>query len=67
MGVDDGAGGFFAEDFGFGGRVETGAEVGVDVVDADEGVFDEDFALFGRGDWEVGFVLQDFCSAGLFD
>ncbi len=29
----------------------------VDVVDADGVVLDEDFAFFGLGEWQVGFVL----------
>ena len=37
------------------------------VVYADVVVLDEDFAFFGYGDREVGFVLEDFCSAGPFD
>ena len=61
------AGGFFAEDFGFGGGVEAGAEVGIYVVYADEGVFDEDFVFCGGGDWEVGLVVEDFCAAGAGD
>ena len=64
---DDGAGGFSAEDFGFGGGVETGAEVGVYVVDSDVFVLNEDFAFFGGGDGEVGFILEDFGASGLFD
>ena len=64
---DDSARGFSAEDLGFGGGVETGAEVGVYVVDADVLVLDEDFAGFGGGDWKVVFVLEDFGAAGFFD
>ena len=64
---DNGAGGFSAEDFGFGGGVETGAEVGVYEVDSDVFVFDEDLAFLGGGDGEVGFVLEDFWSSCFFD
>ena len=54
----------YAEGLGVdGGR---GEGLRVDVVDADEVVLDEDFALFGFGDWEVGLVLQDLCSSSLF-
>ena len=64
---DDGAGGFSSEDFGFGGGVETGAEVGVYVVDADVFILDDDFAFFGSGNGEVGFVLEDFWPSYFFD
>ena len=48
-GGDDVAFGFAAEDGGEGAGVEARAEVGVDVVDADVGVADEDFAGGGGG------------------
>ena len=37
------------------------------VVYPDEVVLDENLALFGCRDGQVGSVLQDFCPAGLFD
>ena len=55
---------FFTEDFGFGRWVKAGAEVGVDVIDADEVVLDEDFTFFWGRYREIGFVLEDFCAAG---
>lgn len=39
------------------GGGEGGEVLRVDVVDADEFVFDEDLAFFGLGDWQVGLVL----------
>ncbi|OAF56380.1 hypothetical protein VC83_06707 [Pseudogymnoascus destructans] len=45
---------FLPEDSRGGGRVQAGAEVGVDVVYACEGVFDEDLARGGGGEGEVG-------------
>ena len=64
---DDGAGGFSAEDFGFGGGVEPGAEVGVYEVDSDVFILNDDFSFFGSGDGEVRFILEDFWSSCLFD
>ena len=64
---DDGAGGFSSEDFGFGGGVETGAEVGIYVIDSNVFILNDDFAFFGSGHGEVGLVLQDLCSTSFFD
>lgn len=44
MGADDGAGGFFAKDFGFGGWVKTCAEVSAMM--RDQSV--EDWSLSGK-------------------
>ena len=61
------SGGFFAEDFRFGGGVETRTEIGINVIDANEVVLDEELAFFGGRDRQIGFVLEDFGSAGLFN
>jgi hypothetical protein len=39
----------------------------VDVVDADVLVLDEYFTLLRFRHWNIGLVLQDICSASLFD
>ena len=64
---DDGAFYLLAEDAAGGGGVEAGAQVGVDVVYAHEGGFDEEFPCGWGGDWEVGVVFQDFEAAGVGD
>lgn len=55
------------EDSRGGGRVQAGAEVGVDVVYACEGGFDEDLAGGGGGEGDVGVQLEDFETAGVGD
>jgi len=47
--------------------VYTRAEVGVDVVDADELVLDQDLAFLGLWNRYISLVLQDFRSTGLLD
>lgn len=59
--------GFLAEDHGQWRRVEPSAEVGVDVIDTDEIILDEDLALFEAWDGEVGAVFEDIGSAGFGD
>ena len=56
-----------AEDLGLRGGVEARAEVGIDEVDAGDGVLDEDLAFLQRGDGVVGAVLEDFGAADVLD
>lgn len=43
--------------------LEGRCNVRVDVIDANELVLDEYFAFFGLWHGDIGFVLQDLCSA----